>query len=76
MFDAGPSLAAAPSWAGDRVDGMTAAEYVEQSIRSPSAVISPEHVAAPGGPGGSMPLLQLSDDEIDAVVAYLVDRVD
>jgi mono/diheme cytochrome c family protein len=72
-MDAGPSLAAAPSWAGDRVDGLSAEQYVEQSLRNPSAFVSPDHVAI-GGPGGSMPLLQLSDEEIDALVGYLLER--
>jgi cytochrome c551/c552 len=72
-IDAGPSLAAVPSWAGDRVDGMNAEQYVEQSLRNPSAFISPDFVAI-GGPGGSMPLLQLSDEEIDTLVGYLLER--
>jgi hypothetical protein len=61
------------SWAGDRVDGLSADAYVEQSMRSPSAFISPEYRPA-GGPNDGMPVLQLSDDEIDALVAYLLGR--
>jgi cytochrome c551/c552 len=73
MVAAGPSLALAPSWAGDRVDGLTAAEYVEQSIRQPGAFISP---AAPsGGPAGAyMPPLSLTDTEITALVDYVLQR--
>jgi mono/diheme cytochrome c family protein len=67
----GPRLDNAAEWSGDRVDGMSAEEYVAQSMRNPSAFISPAHRPS-GGPGGSMPLLQLSDDEIDALVAYLL----
>ena len=72
-IQAGPSLAAAPTWAGERVDGMSAEEYIEQSIRSPSAVISPEFTRTTGGPTTGMPLLQVSDDEIAALVHYLLD---
>jgi mono/diheme cytochrome c family protein len=69
LTDTGPSLADAPSWADERVDGLSAEEYVEQSMRNPSAFISPRAMS-----GVSMPLLQLSDDEIDALVDYLLAR--
>jgi mono/diheme cytochrome c family protein len=69
----GPPLVAVSSWAGDRVDGLSAEEYVEQSMRSPSAFISPEYRPT-GGPNDGMPVLQLSDDEIDALVGYLLGR--
>jgi len=73
MVPAGPSLADAPSWAGDRVAGMSAEEYVSQSMRTPTAFISPAYSGSVGGPGaGQMPLLQLSDDEIDAIVTFLL----
>jgi len=72
MTNAGPSLVAAWSWAGDRVDGMSADEYVAESIRSPSAFISPSYTSSQGGPGGGMPLLRVSDGEIDAIVTYLL----
>ena len=73
MIGVGPSLADAPSWAGERVDGLSAEEYVEQSMRNPSAFISPVYRSS-GGPNEGMPLLQLSDDEIDALVDYLLAR--
>ncbi len=38
-------------------------------MRNPSAFISPRAM-----PGVSMPLLQLSDDEIEALVDYLLAR--
>lgn len=70
---AGPSLAAAPSWAGERVDDMSAEDYIAQSMRTPTAFISPAYGGSSGGPGaGQMPLLQLTDSEIDAIVAYLL----
>ena len=73
MIGVGPSLADAPTWAGERVDGLSAEEYVEQSMRNPSAFISPVYRSS-GGPNEGMPLLQLSDDEIDALVDYLLAR--
>lgn len=73
LTDAGPSLADAATWAGERVPDLSAREYVEASIRNPSAFISPERRVATGGPGVSMPLLRMSDDEIDAIVTYLLE---
>ena len=67
----GPSLAAAPTWAGERIAGVAAADYLEQSMRSPSAFISPAHRST-GGPSVGMPLLRLSDEEIDTLVDYLL----
>jgi len=73
VVGAGPSLADAPSWAGDRVAGMSAEEYLSQSMRTPTAFISPAYSGSLGGPGaGQMPLLQLADDEIDAIVTFLL----
>ena len=73
MVPAGPSLADAPSWAGERLAGMSAEEYVAQSIRTPTAFISPAYAGSAGGPGaGQMPLLQISDGEIDAIVTFLL----
>jgi mono/diheme cytochrome c family protein len=66
-----PSLAAASTWAGGRRAGMSAAEYLAESMRTPSAFISPAFTGAVGATT-SMPLLQLSDDEIDALVQYLL----
>jgi mono/diheme cytochrome c family protein len=73
MSGVGPSLAAAPEWASDRVGGLSAAAYLEQSMRSPSAFISPAWERG-NGPTIGMPLLRLSDAEIDAIVAYLLQR--
>jgi mono/diheme cytochrome c family protein len=69
-FDEFPSLADAPSWAADRRSGMTAEEYIAQSIRDPGAFISPAWVG--GGPVTEMPQLGLTDAEITAIVAYLL----
>ncbi len=65
-----PSLANASSWASDRREGLSAAQYVTESIRDPSAFISPVWIG--GGPTTAMPDLRLSEAEIAAVVAYLL----
>jgi mono/diheme cytochrome c family protein len=65
-----PSLADAGEWAGQRRNGMSAAAYVEESIRRPSAFTSP--IFSRTGGTGAMPELDLSDAEVDAVVAYLL----
>jgi mono/diheme cytochrome c family protein len=71
MIGVGPSLADAPSWAGRRIDDVSAEDYLEQSMRSPSAFISPAYKPI-GGPNDGMPMLQLSDREIAALVDYLL----
>lgn len=65
-----PSSAAASSWAGKRRPGMSAEDYLAESIRTPPAFRSPEFSSL-GGPTLAMPDLGLSDVEIEAVVAYL-----
>ena len=65
-----PSLAAASSWAGSRRAGLSAEEYLDESIREPWAFISPEFDAS--GPTAAMPELGLSDAERDAVVSFLL----
>jgi mono/diheme cytochrome c family protein len=65
-----PSLADAPSWAGDRRSGLTAQEYVAESIREPNAFISPAWIG--GGPTTAMPDLGLTEAEITAIVDYLL----
>lgn len=64
----GPSLAGVGARAGDRVEGLTAEEYIEQSIRDPDA-----HVVE-GFDEGTMPSWDeiLSDTQIEALVAYLL----
>ncbi len=51
--------------------GLSAEEYLDESIREPWAFISPEFHAS-GGPTTAMPELGLSDAERDAVVAFLL----
>ena len=65
-----PDLSDAARWAGER-SGLTAAEYLEQSIRDPVAIISPEF-SGPSGPVKGMPTLAVSDAEVEALVDYLL----
>jgi mono/diheme cytochrome c family protein len=63
-----PSLADAAAWAGTRREGMDARAYLAESIRTPGEFVSPAFLG--GGP--PMPVLGLSDAEIDALVDYLL----
>ncbi len=65
-----PDLSAAGDWAAARVPGMSAEDYITQSIRDPIAVISPEF--ASGAIVTGMPTLTLSDGEVAALVEYLL----
>ena len=71
MMGVGPSLAHADDWASIRVEGMSAHDYLAQSMRQPSAFISPAW-AGPNGPTTGMPQLQLSDEEVEALVHFLL----
>jgi mono/diheme cytochrome c family protein len=66
-----PNLSDAESWASTRVPGMSASEYITQSIRDPIAVISPQFTSGIG-PTTGMPTLALSDAEVAALVEYLL----
>ena len=66
-----PSLRNAPEWAGDRRAGMSAADYLAESIRTPSTFISPAFVNH-GGPTSAMPDLAVTDAEVDALVDHLL----
>ena len=68
-----PSLADAPAWAGKRRQGMTAEEYLRESIASPGVFISPAFQPG-GGPTTGMPQLRLAAAEIDALVEFLLHR--
>lgn len=61
----GPDLAAVSDVAEDRVPGLDADAYIRQSIRDPQAYLVP-------GFTSTMPTLGLNDEEIDAVVAFLL----
>lgn len=62
----GPPLAGLAERATERVPGMTAAEYVEQSIREPKAF------TVTGFEAGLMPTFPLSDEEVSSLVGYLL----
>lgn len=65
----GPSLADVGAEAGTRVEGLSAAEYLEQSIVDPSAYV------VDGFEDGQMPSVWgdvLSDAQISALVDYLL----
>lgn len=71
VFGVGPSLSQAAVWAPTRVEGMSAKEYIAQSITSPWMFISPAW-AGPNGPATHMPALALTGDEVEALVTYLL----
>ncbi len=61
----GPDLTALADRAGDRVEGLTAEEYVRQSVLDPQAYIV-------DGYGPQMPVLPVDTAELDALVEYLL----
>lgn len=66
----GPSLANVAEWAGERKPGVSAGDYVTESIINPPVFISPEFRQS--GPT-EMPSLELTETEVEALVAYLLD---
>lgn len=66
-----PPLSSAIDWAGNRRRGMSAADYLAESMRTPSAFISPAFSGGQG-PMTGMPELNLSEEEIAALVRYLL----
>jgi mono/diheme cytochrome c family protein len=73
MFQAGfPNLRDTSTWTGRGRPGQSTAEYIAQSIVEPWAVMAPGFSSALG-PTGAMPKLDVSDAEVEALVAYLVD---
>lgn len=67
-----PSLRDASEWAGTRRPGMTAEDYLTESIAAPGAFVAPGFLPGPAGPTTAMPQIRLTSDEIDALVAYLL----
>lgn len=66
MTNAGPDLRALPQVAGERRPGLSADDYIRESILTPQAFM------VPGFEGGTtMPTLQLGPDEVDAIVEYI-----
>ncbi len=63
----GPSLAGIGSRAAERVPGMSAAEYLKQSLLEPNAYV------VEGFPQGVMPAYNgLSEQELQDLIAYLL----
>jgi cytochrome c551/c552 len=63
----GPNLTGLADRAGDRVEGLSAEEYVHQSVLDPQAFIV-------DGYGPLMPTLPLDTEELDALVVFLLDE--
>ena len=61
----GPDLTDLADRAGDRVEGLSAEEYVRQSVLDPQAYIV-------SGYGGQMPVLPVDTEELDALVEFLL----
>jgi len=70
-IDGFPDLSNVASFAGSRVPGISAEDYVAESIKQPQAFISPAFHGGVG-PTTSMPMLDVSGAEVDALVAYLL----
>lgn len=71
LFDGYPPLDDAASWAADRRPGMSAADYLAESMAAPETFSSPAFLRG-SGPSSSMPRLRLTSEEIEALVAYLL----
>lgn len=71
MPQVGPSLDHAAAWAGERIDGVSAEDYIAQSIVTPWAFVSPAWRGG-AGPTTHMPALGLTDAEVAAVVDFLL----
>jgi cytochrome c oxidase subunit 2 len=67
----GPSLAGVAQRAGSREPGVSANDYIRQSIREPSAFIVP---GFPGPPSLMPPFApsQVSDDDLNSIISYLL----
>jgi cytochrome c len=64
----GPELTGLPDRAATRVTGLDARAYIRQSLRDPGAY------RVPGNYTTLMPDLHLSDDQIEALTAFLLSR--
>jgi cytochrome c oxidase subunit 2 len=64
----GPDLTHLAAIAPERVTGLTAEEYVRQSLRQPQAFVVPEF----RGTFVDMPTLSLSEQEIESLITLLL----
>lgn len=62
----GPNLTDLPQLAATRIEGMTASDYIRQSIQEPGAF------TVRGYGAGIMPMLPLADTEVASLVDYLL----
>jgi cytochrome c5 len=69
-----PDLSDAADWADQRLRGVSAEDYIRASIRDPGAFTSPEFRPGFQGPMDAMPYLTVSDDEVEALTDYLLQR--
>jgi hypothetical protein len=67
----GPDLTSIGEIAGDRVEGLSAEEYIAQSLATPEAFIVPGFGA---DTAGAMPDLNLTEGEIAALVEFLMEE--
>lgn len=65
----GPDLTSVGEVAGERVEGLSAEEYIAQSLATPQAFIVPGFEATTAG---AMPDLNLTETEIAALVDFLL----
>jgi cytochrome c551/c552 len=67
LTNVGPNLRLLADVAAERKPGLSAQQYVRESV------LSPQEFIAPGFAGGvAMPTLQVSPEELNAIVSYLV----
>lgn len=66
-----PPLDTAAEWAGDRREGISARDYLAESIAAPDAFTSPRFRGG-AGPATGMPTLIVTSEEVDALVDYLL----
>jgi mono/diheme cytochrome c family protein len=66
----GPDLTLLADRAGEQREGMSAEEYVRESIRYPDAFIA---LGTTNGPFG-MPVIPMTDAQLDALVAFLLQK--
>ena len=67
----GPDLTSVSQVAGARVPGLSATEYIAQSLAEPQAFVVPGYEATTAG---AMPDFNLTEDEISALVDFLLEE--
>lgn len=68
-----PPLDEVAEWAGGRQPGVSAEDYLARSMVAPGAFISPVFRSGQAGPTGRMPTLTLTTEEVNSLVAYLLE---